>query len=321
MPRDSKSLNRCLGLFSYYSQWIPEFSNRIKSLKSCKSFPLSPEPITTFDSLKKIAEEAFVSAIDETIPFEVETDASDVELAATLSQDGRPVPFFARSLQGSELKHATIEKEAQAIIEPMRHWRHFLTGRHFTLRTDQKSVSYMFDQSNRGKIKNNKIMRWRIKLACYRLNIVYHHEKENVLPDVLSRATCASAPQDSLYKLHEALCHPGVTRLNPFVRSFEKINIDFKGPLRSNNGNKYYLNTVDEYSRFPIVFTCSDISTTIVIKCLTTMFSLFSMPAFVHSHRGASFMSHELQAFLREKRGRHRSNDQLQPCRKRPGSG
>ena len=344
MPRDSKSLNRCLGLFSYYSQWIPEFSNRIKSLTSCKSFPLSPEPVTTFDSLKNIAEEAFVRAIDETIPFEVETDASVVELAATLSQDGRPVPFFARSLQGSELKHATIEKEAQAIIEAMRHWRHFLTGRHFTLRTDQKSVSYMFDQSNRGKIKNNKIMHWRIKLACYRLDIVYHHEKENVLPDVLSRATCASAPQDSLYKLHEALCHPGVTRLNPFVRPknplysldevkrvksqcqtcaetkpryhkpekvplikdtqpFEKINIDFKGPLPSNNGNKYYLNTVDEYSRFPIVFTCSDISTTIVIKCLTTMFSLFSMPAFVHSDRGASFMSHELQAFLREKKG------------------
>ena len=147
MPRDSKSLNRCLGLFSYYSQWIPEFSNRIKPLTSCKSFPLSPEAGTTFDSLKKIVEEAFVAAIDETIPFEVETDASDVTLATTLSQE-----------KGRELKHAAIEKEAQAIIEAIRHWRHFLTGRHFTLRTDQKSVSYMFDQRNRGKVKNDKIM-------------------------------------------------------------------------------------------------------------------------------------------------------------------
>ena len=342
VPRDSKSLNRCLGLFSYYSQWIPEFSNRIKPLTSCKSFPLSPEAVTTFDSLKKIVEEAFVAAIDETIPFEVETDASDVALAATLSQDGRPVAFFSRSLQGSELKHAAIEKEAQAIIEAIRHWRHFLTGRHFTLRTDQKSVSYMFDQRNRGKIKNDKIMRWRIELACYSFDIVYRPGKENVLPDALSRATCASAPQDSLYKLHEALCHPGITRLNHFIRTknlpysmeevkrvtsqcqtcaetkpryhkpeevplikatqpFERINIDFKGPLPSNNGNKYFLNIVDEYSRFPFVFPCSDISTSTVIKCLTTLFSLFGMPAFVHSDRGASFMSQELQAFLREK--------------------
>ena len=91
VPRDSKSLNRCLGLFSYYSQWIPEFSNRIKPLTSCKSFPLSPEAVTTFE---KTVEEAFVAAIDETIPFEVETDASDVALAATLSQDGRARRFL-----------------------------------------------------------------------------------------------------------------------------------------------------------------------------------------------------------------------------------
>ena len=231
VPRDSKSLNRCLGLFSYYSHWIPEFSNRIKPLTRCKSFPLSPEAVTTFDSLKKIVEEAFVAAIDETIPFEVETDASDVALAATLSQDGRPVAFFSRSLQGSELKHAAIEKEAQAIIETIRHWRHFLTGQHFTLRTDQKSVSYMFDQRNRGEVKNDKIMRWRIELACDSFDIVYRPRKENVLPDALSRATCASAPQDSLCKLHEALCHPGITRLNHFIRtknlpySLEKVKL------------------------------------------------------------------------------------------------
>ena len=192
VPRDSRSLNRCLGLFSYYSQWIPEFSNHIKPLTSCKSFPLSPEAVTTFDSLKKIVEEAFFAAIDETIPSEVETDESDVALAATLSRDSSPVAFFSRSLQGSELKHAAIEKEAQAIIEAIRHWSHFLTDRHFTLRTDQKSVSYMFDQRNRSKIKKDKIMRWRIELACYSFDIVYHPGKDNVLPDALSRATCAS---------------------------------------------------------------------------------------------------------------------------------
>eukprot|EP00794_Sanderia_malayensis_P020739 gene20739-22770_t len=340
VPHDSKSLNRCLGLFSYYSQWIPEFSNRIKPLTSSKSFPLPPIAVTAFDNLKKTVEEAFVTAIDETVPFEVETDASDVALAATLSQDGRPVAFFSRSLQGSELKHASIEKEAQAIIEAIRHWRHFLTGRHFTLRTDQKSVSYMFDQRNDKT--NDKIMRWRLELACYSFGIVYRPGKENVLPDALSRATCAAALQDSLYTLHEALCHPGVTRLNHFVRSknlpysmeevkrvtnqcqicaeskpqyhkpeevplikatqpFERINIDFKGPLPSNNENRYFLNVVDEYSRFPFVFPCSDISTSTVIKCFTTLFSLVGMPAYVHSDRGTSFMSHELKAFLRGK--------------------
>ncbi|KAK3726270.1 hypothetical protein QZH41_003048 [Actinostola sp. cb2023] len=342
VPHDTKALNRCLGLFSYYSRWIPAYSDRIKPITSAKSFPLPQEAVKAFQGIKKIIEEAVVTAIDENTPFEVETDASDVALAATLNQKGRPVAFFSRTLQGSELKHASIEKEAQAIVEALRHWKHFLTGRHFTLTTDQKSVSYMFDQRHKGKIKNDKIMRWRIELSCYSFDIVYRPGKDNIPPDTLSRATCAAATQDSLYKLHQSLCHPGITRLWHFIRAknlpysleevrqmtnscpvcceckpkfhhpeethlikatqpFERINIDFKGPLPSTNKNRYFLNIIDEFSRFPFVFPCPDVSTTTVIKCLTTLFSLFGMPAYVHSDRGASFMSHELRAFLTEK--------------------
>ena len=90
VPHNSESLNRCLGLFSYYAQWIPEFSNHIKPLTNCKSFPLSSENAATFEGLKKTVEES-----DENIPFEVETDASDVALAATLSQKGQPIAFFS----------------------------------------------------------------------------------------------------------------------------------------------------------------------------------------------------------------------------------
>ena len=111
IPRDSKSLKRSPGMFSYYSQWIPKFSDQIKPLAGCKSFPLSPPAVEAFESLKKTIEDAVVTAIDESIPFEVEPDASDVALAATLNQNGRPVAFFSRTLQGSELKHASMRKK------------------------------------------------------------------------------------------------------------------------------------------------------------------------------------------------------------------
>lgn len=130
-----------MGLFSYYSQWVPKFSYRIKPITSCKTFPLSSEAAEAFKGLKKTIAEAAVSAIDEAVPFEVQTDASDIALAATLNQNERPVAFFSRTLQGSELNHYDVEKEAQSIVEAIRHWRHFLTGRHFSLKTDQKSVS------------------------------------------------------------------------------------------------------------------------------------------------------------------------------------
>ena len=39
--------------------------------------------------------------------------------------------------KANELKHASVEKYAQAIDEALRYWKHFLTGRHFTHTTDQ----------------------------------------------------------------------------------------------------------------------------------------------------------------------------------------
>jgi len=66
-----------------------------------------------------------------------------VAVLATLNQGGRPLAFILRSLGGSELHYPAVEKEATAIIEAVRKWHHFLAGRHFTLITDQKSVSYV----------------------------------------------------------------------------------------------------------------------------------------------------------------------------------
>ena len=85
-----------------------------------------------FDRIKADIAKATMHAVDESIPFQVESDASDFALAATLNQVGRPVAFFSRTLQGPEIRHSSVEKEAQAIVEAVRHWRHYLAGKRFT---------------------------------------------------------------------------------------------------------------------------------------------------------------------------------------------
>lgn len=77
-----------------------------------KSFPLPSEAAGRYEDLRKMVEKSFVTAIDGGTPFKVETDASEVALKATLSQDGKTVALFSCSLQGSELNHTAIEKEA-----------------------------------------------------------------------------------------------------------------------------------------------------------------------------------------------------------------
>lgn len=148
----------------------------------------------------------------------------------------------------------------------------------------------------------------------------------------------SSISGNQLTELHQNLCHPGITRLWHFVktrnlpyslddvkrviencricaqfkprfvkvtntlvkatRPFEKLSLDFKGPLPSTSNKKFLLVVVDEYSRFPFAFATHDTATDTVIRCLTTLFAIFGMPECVHSDRGTGFSSKQFRHFL-----------------------
>ena len=342
-PTDFRSLKRLLGLFAYYAKWIPDFSKKIQKLKNAKSFPLSSSILEDFNRLKKLIEHASLAAIDENQPFVVECDASENTISAVLNQCGRPVAFMSRSLQGSEKNYPSLEKEATAIIEAVRKWQHFLARQHFTLITDQRSVAFMFDNRKRTKVKNNKILCWRLELASFAYSIQYRPGKHNVVPDSLTRAFCASLSSPSgLKQIHDNLSHPGTAALLHFVRSknlpystaevknvctscnicaeikprfyvpeeralikstkpFERINIDFKGPLPSVTRNKYLLVIIDEYSRFPFCFPCIDMSAGTVIQCFEKLFSFCGYPGYIHSDNWKAFISKQMNDYLLEK--------------------
>ena len=151
VPTDSKALKRALGLFSYYSQWISKFSDKVKPLTGDAIFPLSAEAVAAFDTIKKDIAAASLSCPNDSDVLVVETDASDVALSGALHQNGRPIAFFSRTLQPHERKHPSIEKEAAAIVESCRRWRHYLCCRKFRLITDQQAVSFIFDNGRHGK--------------------------------------------------------------------------------------------------------------------------------------------------------------------------
>ena len=128
---------------------------------------------------------------------------------------------MSRTLQGSERHYPAFEKEATAVIGAVRKWSHLLSRNTFTLVTDQRSVSFMFDSRRRTKIKNDKVQQWRIELASFSYVKQYRPGQQNLGPDTLTRAVCAmnSDSLSSLQDLHEKLCHPGITRMLHFVRT------------------------------------------------------------------------------------------------------
>jgi len=94
---------------------------------------------------------------------------------------------------------------------------------------------------------------------------------------------------------------PEQSHLIKATHGFERLNMDFKEPLPSSDKHEYFLTIVDEYSRFPFVFPCPDMTASTVIDCLCQLFSLFGMPAYIHSDHDSSFMSKELREFLTSK--------------------
>ena len=63
-------------------------------LVGSRTFPLNSSAENAFEILKADLENPVVQNIDESLPFELECDASDLAIVGVLNPAGRPVPFF-----------------------------------------------------------------------------------------------------------------------------------------------------------------------------------------------------------------------------------
>ena len=72
-------------MFAYYAKWIPNFSDKMQPLSQATKFPLDEKALDAFTTLKKELEEAALHSIDVSLPFVVQTDASEVAVCATLN--------------------------------------------------------------------------------------------------------------------------------------------------------------------------------------------------------------------------------------------
>ena len=124
-PTYKKEQQRLVGLFDYYAQWFAQYSDKIKPLLQNCVFPLANDALKAFEWLKSELATVTLGVINEDVPFVFERDASNVALSATLNQNNKPVAFFSRSLNKSEVKQSSVEKEAAAIVLAIRKWSHF----------------------------------------------------------------------------------------------------------------------------------------------------------------------------------------------------
>ena len=53
-PTNKKELQRVIGMFSYYAQWLPQFSEKVRPLILEKQFPMGEKALNAFKSLQQL---------------------------------------------------------------------------------------------------------------------------------------------------------------------------------------------------------------------------------------------------------------------------
>ena len=188
-----------LGLCAYYRRFIEDFAllagplyDLIKGAEGKKFKPVQMHfaARNAFTAIKNaMCSDRVLAQPDTSLPFVIETDASDFGWGAVLYQAGpdgveRPVAFESKAFSPAERNYATHERELLAIKEGLRKWRCYIeNGTTTVVRTDHAGLQHI-----RTTVKpSGRLARWLAEFGEYKLDIRYKPGTEMIVPDTLSR--------------------------------------------------------------------------------------------------------------------------------------
>jgi hypothetical protein len=187
IPTTVTQLRGFLGLTGYYRRFIQNYGIICKPLFVALKkggFIWGKEQQGAFDQLKKTLTQAPVLALpNHTIPFILEADACGYGVGAVLMQNNRPIAYMSKAIGPKAAGMSTYDKEALAIIESLKRWKHYFAGSTLIIRTDQQSLRYIQDQKLTKGIQHKLL----VKLLDYDYKVEYKKGRENKAADALSR--------------------------------------------------------------------------------------------------------------------------------------
>jgi hypothetical protein len=155
-PRDRKELMSFLGLTGYYREFIEDYAKKSEPLqrlvKKSVDYVWDAEKQECFEKFKEALVSPPILALpEEEGSFVLDTDASEVAIAGILQQwqlvNGqrklRVISYGSKGLSDSERSYGAPKKEMLAVVTFVKKYEAYLSGREFTLRTDNSALSYL----------------------------------------------------------------------------------------------------------------------------------------------------------------------------------
>jgi predicted aspartyl protease len=195
VPKNKTEVRAFLGLCSYYRRFVKGFSDIAKPLhrltEEKRTFVWNEECNDAFRKLKKsLCETPVLGYPDAGCEFIVDTDASNIGVGGVLSQkQGEQevvIAYYSKSLSKSERNYCVTRRELLAIVKTLQHFRKYLLGRKFQLRTDHAALRWLLNFKN----PEGQVARWIEQLQEYDLQISHRAGRIHGNADGLSRRPC-----------------------------------------------------------------------------------------------------------------------------------
>ena len=177
-PQNVSQLRSFLGFCSYYRRYIQNFSKIAGPLNSLleagQSFQWTQDCEKAFQGLKNVLTGDEVMALpSEKGLFLLDVDASGKGLGGVLSQMQfcekagkeveRPIAYASKTMTKSQRNYCVTKKEMLAVITFVQHFKQYLIGRDFVIRTDHSALRWVLS----FKEPENQMARWLEILSRY----------------------------------------------------------------------------------------------------------------------------------------------------------
>jgi len=210
-PSCTKKLKSFLGICNYYRRFINNYAKKariLEKLSGAKNQKLvwTEECDKAFREMKEALMTTPVLGFpDINKEFILDTDASFESIGAVLSQKDdlgreRVIAYGSHTMNSHEKGYCVTRKELLAIYYFCNHFKHYLYGKQFLLRTDHKAITFMLSTS---KPVTPQFQNWMNYLSSLDMRIEFRKGKMHTNADMLSRSDCGTCTQ-CLMKHEEA---------------------------------------------------------------------------------------------------------------------
>ena len=200
-PQHQTDVRAFIGTCSYYRRFIPGYTELARPLNQVTggqnpNIIWTPRCQSAFERFKEILTEAPILAYpDFTLPFILDTDASSVGTGAVLSQIQneleKVIAYYSKAMTKEEMNYCVTRRELLAIIKAVKHFRPYLYGRRFKIRSDHAPLFWLL----RGSQLRGQLARWMETMAEYDMEFEYRRGLKHNNADGLSRQQCKECKQ------------------------------------------------------------------------------------------------------------------------------